>query len=895
MRLLVTIRSLWRNVVRRGEVERSMHAEIRAYVDLLAAEYERTGMPQAQARRQALVDTGGVEQVKEATRDAWVGSAIASGGRELRYALRTLRRSPVFLLVAVGVLGIGIGGATAVFTVVNAALLRPLPAVDDPGRLVTVERLQAANRIAEFSYPDFRDLAERNTTLALAAYNGTSMALRDAHGSGRAWVGYVSDNFFSVLGVRPVIGQLFESADVKDASATQVVLGHALWQSRFAGSPNVVGSTLELDGHAFTIVGVAPPGFIGAMKRNPMELWIPIVMGGRASPVAYGLDLSSRREAWLRLVGRLAPGKTVDDAQHDLAAIAAGLAAAYATNKNRSVEVVAGAGMTAEERVEEREMPQLLGMAVGLLLLISCGNVAGLSLVRAAARRRELATRLALGASRAALVRQTILEAAVLACGAGLLGVAIAQALVHSAVIVRAVVSVPGLDLRADARVLGIALIASALTTVIVSLLPALQLFQVSPAAVLKDGGGAVRRGSARGQRALVAAQVAASLVLLSAAAIVFSTFQRILAAHDDVDPGGLTFAMVATEASIPDSARQLAFYRALLSRAAAEPGIARAALTSSVPPLSWSMKASVFRHGDEPPRDALVGREAELGLRANAVTASEGFFDVMRIPLLRGRTFNAWDDERSERVAIVSRRLAEELWQGQDAIGQLISWPSVEGPARPPLRVVGLAADTRDVSLGAAPPAMYVPWAQQAGANLILILRGERDLPVEATVLHRLVAGLDPSVAVLGARTLRQELRSQLRPQRAASAWIGVFGVVALLLAAIGLYGVLAQNVLQRTRELAVRSALGAPPGGILAMVLGDGMRLVAGGVVVGAVGSVAAFRALRALLLGVQVIDMRSAVLASLLLSIGMLVAAYVPARRAAHLDPAAALRSD
>ncbi|MFN2565692.1 MAG: ADOP family duplicated permease, partial [Gemmatimonadaceae bacterium] len=799
-----------------------------------------------------------------------------------------------------GTLALGIGGATAVFTVINASLLRPLPAVAEPERLVSVERVQTAptrRTIAEFSYPDYRDLREHSTTLTgLAGYNGTSMALEDAAGSARAWVSYVSDNFFAVLGVRPAAGRLFGTADAgaPGAEATQVVvLGHALWQRRFGGAPSAVGSTLKLDGHVFTIVGVAPPGFIGAMAQHPMELFIPIVVGGRASSVAYGLDLSSRRGGWLRLVGRLAPGKSVEYAQRDLAGIAARLAAAYPTNRGRTVWVQPGAGMTAEERAELSRVPRLLAMAVALLLLIACGNVAGLSLVRAAARRRELATRLALGASRAVLVRQVAFEGAVLAAGAGLLGIVVAQLLVRSAVLVRSVVPMSDLDLGMDPRVLAVALAASALTAILVSLWPAVQLFRVAPGAVLKDGGGAIRRRS--GQRVLVGAQVAASLVLLAAAATVFSTFRRILVTHGGLDPRGLTYAMLQVERAAQDTAGELAFYRAVLAQAASEPTVAAAALTSSVPPFPWSMRGAVFRHGEELPPGALVGRELELGLRVNVVLVSQDFFGTMRIPVVHGRAFVASDDERAPPVAIVSRRLAGELWPGQDPVGRLLAWPSVEGPPRPPLRVVGVVADTRDVTLTSAPLAMYVPFAQHPRGSLILAVRGREGSRVPASTLRRLVADVNPSVVVLGGKTLLEELRDELRPQRTASVWIGVFGAIALLLASIGLYGVVAQGVLQRRRELAVRSALGASPAGILATVLGDGMRLAAFGGVVGSLGALAGFRVLRSLVTGVQAVDMGPAVVAAAVLAIAMLAAAYLPARRAARLNPADALRSD
>lgn len=898
MRIMALVRSLWWNLVRRDRVEGALDDELRDYVDRLAADYERAGMAPALARRTALVDTGGIEQVKEATRDAWVGNAFATGVRELRYALRSLRRSPAFLAIAIVILAIGIGGATAVFTVIKASLLRPLPAAAEPDRLVTVERVQPTRMVAEFSFPDYSDLNEQTTALTgLAGFNGTSMALENATGSARQWVSFVTDNFFTVLGVRPAVGRFFGAGDSR-ANATEtnevIVLGHALWQRRFGGTPSAIGSTLKLDGHVYTIIGVAPPGFIGGMTTHHMEAFIPFAVGGRASVALGDTDLESRRRSWLRLVGRLAPGKSVEDAQRDLAAIAARLAAAYPTNRGRSVQVWRGTGMTAEERAEISRVPRLLAMAVALLLLIACGNVASLSLVRAAARRRELATRIALGASRAALVRQVVLEGAIVAAGAGLLGVIIARLLVRSATLVRTVVSMSGLELGMDLRVLAVALAASTLTAILVSLMPAMQIFRLAPGAVLKDGGGgALRRRS--GQRVLVAAQVGASVVLLSSAAIVFSAFQRVLDVHDGLEPRGLTDVGLHARTSSPDTTAGIAFLRAVLARAKSDPDIANAAVASTIPPFQWSAGASVFRRGEEPPRDALIGREAELGLRVHTVRISEDFFDVMRIPLVRGRAFTASDDERAAPVVIVSRRVADELWPNQDPVGQFLAWPAVEGPPRAPLRVVGAVGDTRDLSPTAPPPlVIYLPFAQHAGAH-ILLARARGNAAVPPGTLRRIVAEVNPNVAVLGGRTLFDRLQGEVRPQRTASAWIGVFGAIALLLASIGLYGVVAQGVLQRTREIAVRSALGATPRGILALVLGDGMRLAAFGGIAGALGAVAALRVLRSLFTGVQSVDLLPATVAAVGLAVAMLAASYVPARRAARLNPVDALRSD
>jgi predicted permease len=904
MSLASRVLALWRNLTHRRRVEQALDEELRAYVELLAAEHERAGLPPEQARRRALLETGGVAQVKEATRDAWTGDAFTTLARELRYALRSLRRAPAFVVLAITTLALGIGGATAVFTLIKASLLHPLPGVAEPDRLVTVDaHVHGSQQVDGFSYADYRDLRDHAPALAgLAAYNGAPMAVTDAAGATRTMAGFVSDNFFTVLGVHPVVGRFFSAENAgSGASGPEnsqvVVLSYEWWQQRFGGAASAIGSTLRVDGHPFTIIGVAPPGFSGAFTLHPMTLWAPAIANDRSSPpiADYGLDLGARSSRWFFLVGRLAPGKTIDDAQRDLAAATRWLATTYPADKDRTVRVLPGAGMDANERATASRLPRLLGVAVALLLLIACGNVASLSLVRAAARRRELATRLALGASRAALVRQVAVEGAVLATGAGVLGMLLAHWLVSSAALVHSVVSIPGMDVGMDVRVLVAALGATVLTSLLVSLVPALQIVRVPPGAVLKEGGGAVRRRSAGGQRTLVAAQVGTSLVLLSAAAIVFSAFHRVLTAHDAVDPAGLTDIDLRVVSSIHDTTRQVAFYRAVLVRAAAEPSIAGAALTNTIPPFAWGSHATVFRRGEEPSPGAPAGHESEHGLRVEAVWISADFFDVMRLPVVRGRAFTASDNEQSAPVVIVSRRVADALWPGQNPIGRFLSAPSAKGPPRPPLRVVGVAADTRDIALTSVPLAMYVPFAQHPGSDLGLVVRGRDNLPVPLTTVRRLVAEVDAGVAVEGGETLLEELRAQLRPQRAASAWIGAFGIIALLLAAIGLYGVMAQGVLQRTRELAVRSALGASPGGILRTVLGDGLRLVAIGGVVGALGALAAFRVLQSLFTGVAAADLRAVVVAVAALALAMLAATILPARRAARLNPVDALRSD
>ena len=899
MPITTRLHRLWRNLVRRDRAELDLDEELQSYVALLSADYEREGLSPALARRRAIIESGGMTSTKEATRDAWVGDAIATFVRDLRYALRTLRRSPGFFITATVVLGIGVGGATAIFTVIKGSLLRPLPAVPDPHELVSVERVQSNGAAADVSYPDYLDFRHRSTSLAgLAGFDGTSVPFTHGTTTTREWVSFVTDDFFTVLGVRPILGRVFTAADSTNADASAVrvvVIGHELWQRRFGGAPTAMGASITLDDDVFTVIGVAPPRFTGAMAAYRMDAWVPITIGTHQSPLTEGFNFDSRRAPMMRTIGRLAPGKSADDARRELTTIANYLAATYPVNRGRGVLVWAGAGMTANERAEAGRVPRLLAVAVGLLLLIACGNVASLSLIRVASRQRELATRVALGASRGRLIRQVVLEGTVIAATAAALGIAVAVLLVRSTSLVEAVISMDGMDLGIDLRVLAVAIVASTLTAALISVAPAVHAARLPPGAVLKDGARAGRR-RAHGQRLLVGAQVAASLVLLSAAATIFATFTRVLDAHGATDPQALTDVRLQRPKSIVTADQQMAFYRAVIARAEAEPGVQAATLASTVPPFQWSRRVTVFRRGDEPSRAVLAGRELELGARVLMTDVSESFFDVMRIPLLRGRDFSTRDDLGSERVTVVNRRLADMLWPDRDPIGQVIAWPSVEGPARPPLRVVGVVGDVRDVALEADPqPGMYVPFAQHPNGSLLLLVRGRAAQPVSAADMRRIVAAVDPSAVALGGRTLQDRILEAIRTQRRASAGIAVFGVIALLIAAMGLYGVVAQFVQQRTRELAVRAALGATPGSLLAIVLGDAARPAIAGALLGGLASVAAVPVLRSLFAGVRATDARLATAAIVVLGVALFVAALVPARRAARLSPAAALRSD
>jgi putative ABC transport system permease protein len=897
MRAITWLRSLWSNVVHRDDVNAALDDEIRTYVDLLAADYEKSGMAPADARRAALVATGGIDQVKEATRDAWAGNAIASVRREMAYAMRTLRRSPGFLIVAIATLAIGIGGATAVFTVIKGSLLRPLPAVPDPDHLVSIVGVQRKRIVDDYTYAEYDDLRRASKALTgVAAYQGTSTPLGEPDSPNRVMVSFVSNNFFDVLGVRPVLGRMFDSTASATTDGYVVVIGHALWQGRFAGSPSVIGSTLKLDGVPYTIIGVAPPGFVGAMALHPMDLWMPVATReGHIPPLltGAGLSLTSRRDPLFWLVGRLAAGRSINDIQHELDATASRLAAAYPeTNAERGVKVLRGAGMTPAERDDLARVPRLLAMAVVVLLLIACGNVAALFLVRASARRRELATRLALGASRAALVRQVALEGILVAIVAAMLGVGIASLLVRSATVVGAVVSMTDLDLAIDRRVLLVAVAATALTSLVVSLAPAFQISHVSPSAVLKDGGGASRRS--RLHRVLVGAQVGASLVMLYAAAILFGAFERVLSTQDRYEPASLVDIGIRTK--LRDTATFLDVQRRALERVAAEPSVGDAALANTILPFQWSSGVRVYRRGEEPPPGPLPPAQSDVALRATLVAVSPTYFRTVRIPLVGGRGFDVADRLGATPVAIVSRALADALWPRRDPIGQFVAWPPLDGPPRAPLLVVGVADDMeRMLDNTQRPiPVLFVPLAQQPYQYPVLLVRGRRGSAPDFALLRQTIAEVDSRIVVRGGRTLASRLDEHLRPQRMASVWVAAFGIIALLLTGIGVYGVVAQGVLLRTRELAIRCALGATPGRVLTSIVGDGLRMAAAGALIGVLAAAAAYRVIQSLFVGVRA-DAQSTVAAVGVLTFAMLVSTFIPARRAARLNPTDALRSD
>ena len=895
LRVAARLRAFWSNLVDRRAVDASLDDELDAYIDLVAAEKERVGIPAAEARRAALISVGGVQWTREATRDAWIGNGLVVAMRETRQTLRSLARAPLYVATIILTLTIGIGAAAALFTIVKGSLLRPLPAVTDPDRLVSLEPMRGATMLYDFSYPDFQDLRQARSLSGLALFDGTPMSLRDSIRAQRAWVSYVGGEFFSVLGVRPVLGRMLDTTDVGDGVISPVVvIGYDVWQQHFGGSPNAIGAKIKLAGYPLTVIGVAPKGFLGAMAMHAMDMWLPVTMLG---PITHmPMDLDSRASSVGRLVGRLAPGKTIEDARAELTTIADRLAKTYPEDHGRTIAVYAGAAMTIEERAGAMRMPRLLALAIAVLLLITCANVANLSLMRTTARRRELATRLALGASRTSLVARLLLESILLAGGAAIAGIGLALTLVRSTALVSLVVDMDAMDLSLDWRVVALTIGVSTLAMLLVACASAAEMMRVPPESLLRDGGGAVRRRSLK-QRALVVVQVAASLVLLGTSASVFGSVRETMRNDTGLEPRGVGITFLTPYDAGLDSMQQRAFYRDVLATVQAEPAVGAAALASTVPPARWARPSRVFRRGEEPPPGVPLDQGSHAPTPAYVDEISPGFFDVLGIRLLVGRDFNPSDDIGAQPVAIVSRQLADALWPGESALGKYVVRPRVGSPGRPPMRVVGVVSDVRFAGLATAPgPAMYMPYQQSRDyGSLTMLTRGHGAVVVPDTLVRSVARRFAPSADPGFAKPLLTQMRGEFDAQRRMTGWLGAFGAIALLLAALGLYGVIAQDVLNRTRELAVRSALGASPGQLVRMIVKDGATLTVLGLILGGALAIPAAGAIRATFVGLEPAGVATGAAAALPLIAAALVASYLPARRSVRLGVAHALRAD
>jgi putative ABC transport system permease protein len=822
------------------------------------------------------------------------GIAMNSLMQDLRYGARMLMKHPGFTLIAVLTLALGIGANTAIFSFVNALLLRPPGGVAEPERLVQIGR-QSVTRggFSDSSYPDYLDYREQNTTLSGLALRAAGKAFHLSTGQEAERVDgeLVSGNFFDVLGVKPALGRLIAPADAQVEGASPVaVISYRLWQRRFGGDPRIVGESIQLNARSYVVIGVADEQFNGIKIGEPVDIWVPITMWREADPImaSYKVDFLRHRGAqWLELLGRLKPGVTLEQARAEFAVIGERLAQAHPqiyTNIRARLEP--GLGVDPESRAEMRSFTTIPFAAVGVVLLIACANVAGLLLARNDGRRREISVRLALGASRPRIVRQLLIEGLMLALAGGALGLLFSTWLtagVHRLLPDSYRFMSFKLDLGMDWRIFSFSLSIAVVTGLLCALLPALRASKQDLTSALKDGRLAGARGGRVGVRsALVVTQVALSLVLLVAAGLCVRTLRNARAIDTGYEVDRVLTARLNLGRQNYDQARGQNFYQQLIDRTRALPGVSAVSLARNLPLNDSYYGTRIFPEGGD-------GR----GVQINFNYISPRYLETLNIPLRLGRDFFERDNERSPGVAIINETLARSVWPNQNPVGKRFTWVRPDG-SKPVTEVIGVTRDTKGRNLFEPTGVfMYLPLMQNYQQEAILHLRTTIEPERLAAAVQREVSALDRNLPLYDIKPLRDHLTATLTPQRLLALLISGFGLLALLLASVGLYGVLAYTVTQRTPELGIRLALGAQRRDVLRLIVAQGVKLALIGVSLGLIASFALTRLLKNLLFGVSATDPLTFIITTLLLIMVALLAALVPARRATKVDPMIALR--
>ena len=809
---------------------------------------------------------------------------------DVRYGLRMLWKTPGFTTVAVVSLALGIGLNTAIFSIVNVILIRPVPGVTDPSRVVWLR--------APISYPDYLDYRnEAQSFEGVAAATGTSEFSLGGTSEPELITGeYVTENYFDVLKVGVLKGRMFVNEEGQ-TPAPVVVLSEHLWRTRFDSDANLVGRQISLNGLSFTVVGIAPKNFIGTEVGLNRELWVPLRMQPVLNPpeAARAADpvssrFQSRDSHWLAVFARLKPGVSREQAGIELNNVARHVAETYTGKVTpetlRSVQLLRmSGGMDPRDQEEALPLAGIVMVVVALVLLIACANIASLLLARAAIRRRETAIRQALGATRLRLVRQWLTESVLLGVAGGALGLLLA--LWANQLLISYLQSTPlaSLELGLDWRVLAFTLLVSVITGIVFGLAPALQASRLDIVVALKSDD-AQRAGSRRSRlrAAFVTAQLTLSVVLLVGAAL----FIRSLQSANAIDPG----FRVDRALTVPINLGLLRYhesegenlYSNLLARVQAQPGVERASLVRFAQ-LGFSYaQFQVFTEG----RGA---KKEDEGFSTGFNVVGPNYFKTMGTVLLRGRDFTEADRKGAPGVVVINETLAANLWPNEDALGKRVS---VSGPEGPFLEVVGVARDGKYRSLGETPhPYIYRPVLQSYDPKMTLVVRTTGEPQSVVASVREQIRALDSNLPITNVKPLRDQLDLSLFPSRVAAWTLGGFGALALLLAAIGIYAVVSYSVAQRTREIGVRRALGAKESDVLRLVLGEGFFVIACGLALGLLLAFAATRVIAGFLYGVAPTDPLTFVGVPLLLGLVAFVACYIPARRATKVDPLVALR--
>lgn len=808
---------------------------------------------------------------------------------DLRVSGRRLRKAPGFTLIAVLSLALGIGANTAIFSLVNTVLLRPLP-IAKPEQLVAlnVAAEKGGETLPTFSYPNYRDIRDRNNVLSgLITYRIAPLSLSYDGSNERVWGYLASGNYFDVLGVQPARGRLFTPDDDKAPGAHPVmVISYNYWQKHFAADPHVIGRGVIVNGHPFTIIGVAPAGFHGTEISYVPEMWFPVMMSGQIEPGNFWLERRNTQNLFVQ--GRLKDGIGMRQAEAALQNIAAQLAREYPEDNEGGTITLSPPGLFGSfMHGPIVGFAGVLMAVVGLVLLLACTNLANLLLARATERRKEIAVRLALGARRWQLIKQLLTESVMLAVLGGAVGVVLAFWLVDALMAFKPPMDVPlTTKLHIDHRVLLYAALISLVTGVIFGLLPALQATKTDLVPALKDeiSLGGYRRSWLRS--GLVVLQISVSLVLLICAGLVLRGLYR----AQFLNPGFITHNAIELSFDLGlqgyDDARSREFQRQLLERVRALPSVQHAGLADFVP-LSMNMSNNSIHVEGQP---AARGANAPTAMTG---TAGPGFLQALGVQLRAGRDFSEQDEAGKPRVAIVNETFARRFWQGAPAIGKRFSFRGAEGPW---VEVVGVIQDGKYFSLSeAATPFVYNNLQQDNSNYLSLVVRTTTEPSGVIAAIRREMQMLDANLPVFNVQTMTQHMSLPLFPARVAATLLGAFGLLALLLAAIGIFGVMSYLVSQRTREIGIRLALGARAADVFKLVIGHGLLLTAIGAGIGLVIAFTGTRLMANLLYGVSAVDRLTFAGVTSLLALVAFLACYVPARRAMKTDPIRALRHE
>src|SRR5215467_5161449 len=876
-----------RSLFHRNRAEMDLSEELQFHLRNQIDEYVAQGMDPEEARRAAFRSLGGVEQVKEECREARKMNLIENFARDLRLGLRMLRRNPGFTILAILCLTLGIGANAAVFSWVEGILIRPYPLVSHQERLVTLTGTVRDQR-DQTSWPDLLDVLRRCTlceTLFLSNITGATLSIGE-----RAQVitgSIVSANYFDAIGVHPILGRGFEpSEDTGRNAHSVVVISYHLWQTRFQGDPEIIGKTQRFDNVVHTIIGVMPEGFYGTFVGRAMEYWVPLSML-EVYDAGSGI-LEDRSARWAEAYVRLKPGVKRNQAQQEISAIAARLEAQYpATNRGRGIKVWALWETPFNHAGHLLPVFEIMVVVVVFVLLIVCANVGNLLLVRSFARRREMTVRVAMGAGRGRLLRQLVTEGLLLSASGAAGGMLVAYWCRHALVLLDSIgggnVYLPG---KIDGPVLGLSAAICLVVSLAVGLVPAFQTRHLALVDTLKTEASAVMgaRGRAWIRSSLVVLQVTLSFLLLVGATLLMQSLRKIRTTSPGFSSTSVFDTSVTLTTAGYDAPRAKTFQDELIQRIRSLPGVEAAAYARAVPLSYQSFSSSpIAVDGYELPPNGQSPDELY-----NEV--SPGYFATMGIPLVSGREFTRADDENAPRVAIVNQTMFARYWRGQNPIGQRLQ---VKGKWA---QVVGVVKDSKYYSIEETPrPFFYVPIRQYFAIEPDIHIRTTQPLQTVEGALLREVRALDPNLALYEMITFQEQVNRSISEQLVAVTLVALFGGLALLLASIGLYGVMSYTVSQSTRELGLRMALGAGTSNVLRLVLPRGLLLTTTGIIIGVALALLLTRLLGNLLFQVSPRDPLAFVAAFAVMALASAAACFLPAWRATRTDPIRALRAE